>query len=231
MVGKSKGSKAAHVKIQKQRGAIPTGTYPTFAGGANCPKIDSETWAIDYTHKRGKPALHKGIDIPRPNGTPILAVADGTVVGKFKNFNNRKGIEVMLRHTPAETGLPFFTYTQYTHLREMSPLVIGARVKKGAEIGKTSNTGKMGRRVRRDALHFAVVYSRSPNWTNNGRVVAAEESFWMDPVAYFKDEGPYDSQSIKRLDAARKAIDVPYVDASGQTVPATAKRVWPYACK
>jgi hypothetical protein len=43
------------------------------------------------------------------------------------------------------------------HLKEMSPLPIGAQIKMGDEIGKTGNTGKMGKRVRRDALHFAIL--------------------------------------------------------------------------
>ena len=98
------------------------------------------------------------------------------VIGKFKNGHNRKGIEVMLRHTPDQTGLPFWVYSQYTHLQEMSPLLIGARVKMGDEIVKTANTGKMGRRIRRDALHFAILYSESPPWSNDGVVVTPKES-------------------------------------------------------
>ncbi|HCL81859.1 MAG TPA: hypothetical protein DHW81_06450, partial [Nitrospiraceae bacterium] len=138
MVGKYKGGGGAeNVAIQKARGVIETYLTPNFIAGGDCPEIDSEKWAIDYTHKRASAALHKGIDIPQQAGTPIRAVADGVVVGKFENEYNRKGIEVMLRHTPEQTGLPFWTYSQYTHLYEMSPLPIGAKVKMGDEIGNT----------------------------------------------------------------------------------------------
>jgi len=160
MVGKnSGGDKDRAVEIQKARGVTETGLTPDFIDGGDCPEIDSETWAIDYSHKRAWAALHKGIDIPQPEGTPIRAVADGTVVGKFENRRNRKGIEIMLRDTPEQTGLPFWTYSQYTHMLAMSPLSIGEKVRMGDEVGQTSNTGKMGRRVRRDALHFAILYA------------------------------------------------------------------------
>ncbi len=231
MVGKYRGGGGMeNVKIQRQRGVIETGLYPLFAGQARCPEIDSEQWAIDYSHKRGKAALHKGIDIPQPRGTPVRAVADGVVIGRFRNSGNRKGIEVMLRHTPAQTGLPFWTYSQYTHLAAMSPLPIGHAVRKGEEIGKTSNTGKMGRRIRRDALHFAVMYSELPQWSNDGGVVIPKKSYFMDPVAFYRLQGPYDSQSLRKLPDERKATAVPYMQANGAFVPPHTNRIWPYVC-
>jgi len=231
MVGKNRrGDKARAVAIQKQRGGVETGLEPDFLDGGGCPEIDSERWAIDYSHKRPWPAIHKGIDIPQPRGTPIRAVADGIVVGKFRNDGNRKGIEVVLRHTPEQTGLPFWTYSQYTHLAEMSPLPIGTAVKMGQEIGKTSNTGKMGRRVRRDALHFAILYSDRPEWTNDGRFVAPKDGYWMDPNAFYKAAPPYDSQTLANLPEAQKKIPVPYMKADGSFVPRDTKRIWPYPC-
>ena len=103
------------------------------------------------------------------------AVADGIVVGRFLNEGNKKGIEVMLRHAPEQTGIGFWTYSQYTHLQEVSPLPIGKAVTMGDPIGKTSNTGKMGKRVRRDALHFAILYSAHPQWSNDGTVVTPKD--------------------------------------------------------
>ncbi len=232
MIGKNRrGNKAAAVDVQKARGVTETGLKPVFADGARCPEIDSEKWAIDYSHKRKGPALHKGIDIPQPRGTQIRAVAAGTVVGKFRNKRNRKGIEVMLRHTPEQTGLPYWTYSQYTHLQEMSPLPIGATVALGQEIGQTANTGKMGRRVRRDALHFAILYSERPEWSNDGRFVAPIDSYWMDPNAFYRLDGPYDSRSLAALPANRKQIPVPVMRADGSFMPKTTKRVWPYVCE
>jgi murein DD-endopeptidase MepM/ murein hydrolase activator NlpD len=231
MVGKYKGGGGReYVTIQKNRGVIRTHLVPDFIDGGQCPEIDSEKWAIDYSHKRRRQALHKGIDIPQPKGTPVRAVADGMVVGKFENKRNRKGIEVMLRHTPEQTDLPFWTYSQYTHLQEMSPIPFGAHVRMGEEIGKTANTGKMGRRIRRDALHFAILYSTSPEWSNDGVVVTPKDGYFMDPNAFYRIDPPYDSQSLVKLPKDQKQVPVPYMKGDGMLVPAGTKRIWPYVC-
>ena len=232
MVGKYKGGGGAeNVAVQESRGVIETYLRPDFIDGGNCPEIDSEKWAIDYSHKRPNPALHKGIDIPQPRGTPVRAIANGVVVGKFLNAFNRKGIEIMLRHTPEQTGLPFWTYSQYTHLREMPTLSIGANVKMGDEIGETANTGKMGRRVRRDALHFAVFYSKHPEWSNDGVVVTPKDGYFMDPNAFYRLNPPYDSLSLAKLPGNQKRVPTPYMKADGTLVPSDTKRIWPYVCK
>ncbi|MCP5352610.1 MAG: M23 family metallopeptidase [Chromatiales bacterium] len=231
MVGKSRlGSPEEQVEVQKARGVIITGAEPAFIGNGACPQIDSEKWAIDYSHKRSGAALHKGVDIPQPRGTPIRAVADGTVVGRFLNDFNRKGIEIVLRHTPQQTGLGFWTYSQYTHLQALSPLPIGAEVRMGDEIGKTANTGKMGKRERRDAVHFAILYSDSPDWSNDGQVVMPKDGYFMDPVAFYRLSGPYDSPSVKALAGSEKDVPVPYLRAEGGFVPADTRRIWPYPC-
>ncbi len=232
LVGKYKGGAGPkNVAIQKARGVIETGLEPRFIDGANCPTIDSEQWAIDYTSKRHSEALHRGVDIPQPFGTPILAVADGMVVGKFLNEGNRKGIEINLRHSPQQTGLPFWTYSQYTHLQELPNIPIGANVTLGEVIAKTSNTGLMGVRERRHAVHFAVLYSTSPNWSNDGVVVAPKDAYFMDPNAFYKNGSPYDSQSLAKLSADQKIVPVPYMKSNGSKVPPNTKRIWPYACQ
>lgn len=232
MVGKFMGDQTEAVAIQKSRGGIETGLEPDFIDGGTCPEIDSETWAIDYTNNRGRPgaAIHKGIDIPQPRGTPILAIADGVVVGKFRNERNRKGIEIMLRHRPEQTGLDYWTYSQYTHLEELPSLPIGAEVRMGDEIGKTHNTGKSVKGRRRDALHFAILYSDSPHWSNDGRFVLPKDSYWMDPNAFYRERPPYDSQSVAALPADQKAVPVAYMRRDGSIVPEGARRIWPYAC-
>ncbi len=277
------------VAIQKARGVIETGLEPLFAGGVRCRPIDSEQWAIDYTPKRGKPALHKGIDIPAPRGTPILAAAAGQVGGRFGNADNPKGIEMVLRHSPEDTGLQFWTYSQYTHLDEMPSLAIGARISMGDPLGATGNTGASGRGergergerarnaetetpgetrerdetanagplakrretrqqakrgrglkadtppggggTRRDALHFAVLYAERPEFANDGIAVAPLDGRFMDPVAFYRENGPYDSPTMTALPAAEKAVPVAYRLENGTVHPAAAKRIWPYACQ
>jgi len=230
MVGQ-RGPAEEAVTVQAERGIIETGLTPAFGEGALCRPVDSEAWAIDYSGKRPFPALHKGIDIPAPLETPILAAASGVVVGKFLNERSRKGIEIMLRHAPEDTGLRFWTYSQYTHLLEMSPLPIGARVAMGDEIGKTSNTGVMGRNIRRDALHFAILYSQSPDFANDGDFVTPRQGFFMDPHAFYRAEPPYDSPAMLALPEGEKAIPVGYMLDDGTVVPEGARRIWPYTCQ
>lgn len=81
---------------------------------------------------RHSAAMHAGVDIPGPLGTPIYAAADGIVgrsqwvngYGKFIEINHGKGIQ-----------------TRYGH---MSQLLVPAntRVKRGELIGRMGSTGR-----------------------------------------------------------------------------------------
>ena len=99
-------------KVQTERGIFETGLYPNFMQDADCPEIDSEKWAIDYTYKRGRSALHRGVDIPQPEGTPIRAVADGTIVGRFLNDGRKDGIwNVEIHGLAVQSRTCTITYT------------------------------------------------------------------------------------------------------------------------
>ena len=219
------------VKIQKKRGMIRIGMKPKFYENGKCKKCD-DCWAIDYTEKRGgTPALHKGRDIPMPFNTPVLAMADGIVVGMFKNEMSRKGVEVVLRHTPEQTNLPFFTYTQYTHFNKWPlDLEIGQNVKVGDILGPNGNSGKAGKRVRRPALHFAVFKSTSPSWSSFSRGFLVKDGYWMDPVTFFKKTGPYEHKKLKKLSKKEKKILIGYKTNEGKIIPNNTKKIWPFSC-
>lgn len=89
----------------------------------------------------------------------------------------------------------------------------------------------MGKRLRRDALHFAIFYSEFPEWSNDNVVVTPKDGYFMDPNAFYRLEPPYDSQSMKKLPKKEKKVPVPYRKADGTTVPADTKRIWPYICE
>ena len=76
-------------------------------------------------------ALHSGIDIANTIGTPIYAVADGTVIaaGPVAGF----GIWVKLRH-------PDGTVTLYGHLNSTT-VNVGERVMAGDQVATMGNTG------------------------------------------------------------------------------------------
>ena len=92
----------------------------------------TSTFGVRSDPFRGTSAMHSGVDIPGPVGTPIYAAADGVVgrsgwVGGYGNYieiNHGKGIE-----------------TRYGH---MSKLLVAAnsRVTRGQLIGRMGSTGR-----------------------------------------------------------------------------------------
>lgn len=86
---------------------------------------------------------HKGIDIPVPSGTPVLAMANGVVVKVLHSCANTNsdscngdaGNWVVLKH-------PDGKYTKYMHLLDTPKVEKGQNVKKGEQIGFVGNSGR-----------------------------------------------------------------------------------------
>lgn len=221
-------------EIATQLGLFETGMGPVFPRGAICRGID-EIFAMDYTKMTGI-GMHGGIDIPTDFGTPILAVAAGTVVGKFDPERNARGRTIVLRHRPEDTGSPFWVFTEYAHMDAMPRQDIGQRVRMGEILGPTGNSGMSKRNVRgtsmrRPAIHFAVYYSDSPRFTEIEGYIVPENGRWMDPNALYRRTPPYDSPSVKALPEIEKEIPVPVMYLDGSTEPANTRLIWPYACR
>lgn len=91
-----------------------------------------------FSRRRLHPILgtyrpHLGVDYGAPTGTPVVAVADGTVVSAGRR--GASGNMVRLRHTNG-----YETY--YLHLSAFSPgLRPGARLRQGQTIGRVGATG------------------------------------------------------------------------------------------
>jgi hypothetical protein len=225
--------KKCNIKDAVSRGLFETGLVPVFPGGASCRNID-EGYAIDYRYKRKRQMYHGGIDMPAPWGTPIIAAASGTVVGLFRGTRSYRGIEVVLRHCPEDTGLPYWIYTQYSHFSKMPKLKVGQRVRMGEVLGPTGNSGigrsgKQSKR-RRPAIHFGVFYSRSDKYAVIRDRVIPESAQWMDPLALFRNKPPLDSKRMKALPKTEKQVPISVVYKSGEVSPPDAKVVWPYRC-
>ena len=76
---------------------------------------------------------HLGIDYAAPAGTPVQAVADGTV--KFAGWKGGFGNFVEIRHANDYT-------TMYGHLKSFGKGVkVGAKIKQGATVGYIGSTG------------------------------------------------------------------------------------------
>jgi len=171
--------------------------------------------------------------MPAPFGTPMIAAAAGTVVAKSAEQRSYRGIEIILRHSPEDTGLPVWTYTQYAHFDEMPSLAVGDRVRMGQALGPTGNSGfqRGGKRARRPAIHFAVWFSRSPDWAMVRNVVVPVNGLWMDPVAFYRKAPHFDSAAMKALPGGEKEVPISVMFEDGTTSPAGTKLVWPYTCK
>ena len=86
---------------------------------------------------------HKGIDIPAPKGTPILASKSGTVI--YRGFQKRGyGNVIILQH---EDG----SHTVYAHAQK-TIVKKGKSVEKGQVIGFVGRTGK----TTGSHLHFEI---------------------------------------------------------------------------
>lgn len=85
--------------------------------------------------------LHNGVDFGVPEGTPIIAPADGKV--EVVNNSTTGGKQIVIRHN--------WFYTGYAHLSQQL-VSVGQQVKQGDIIGYTGSTGQ----VTGPHLHFTV---------------------------------------------------------------------------
>ena len=107
------------LKITRKGHVFPVYGQAFFSDSFGAPRADT--------------GWHHGIDIFAPMGTPILAVADGTVFSV--GWNTLGGNRLWLRDKDGNT---FY----YAHLSAYSPLAVnGLRVKAGAVLGFVGNTG------------------------------------------------------------------------------------------
>lgn len=102
-----------------------------------------------YTQSRaGGARVHNAIDIMAPEGTPVIAAAEGTVE-KLYFSRGGGGITVYVR-SPDRQWVYY-----YAHLQEYAPgLQEGQRVARGARLGSVGSTGNAN--PAGPHLHFAV---------------------------------------------------------------------------
>lgn len=116
--------------------------FPSMAPVKEVEISSNFGWRIDpFT---GKNALHEGLDFMAPEGTPILASADGIVVyaGEHPDYGNMVEID---------HGNDI--HTRYGHASKLL-VKVGQVVRRGQEIAEVGSTG----RSTGNHLHFEVRY-------------------------------------------------------------------------
>ena len=115
-------------------------------------------------------AGHNGVDFGIPNGTPILAAADGTV-DKVGVEDNGYGNYVKMSHMDGTTKF----YTYYAHLQSTS-VTAGQKISAGTVIGLSNNTGASTG----PHLHFGIkIDGQNPAYKG-----------YLDPMPYITGTAP-----------------------------------------
>jgi len=147
-------------------------TRPIAADQANWPIPDYRYGGIFFAPN----IVHTGIDIPTPEGTPIMAAGAGTVVwagwGLFteapKNETDPYGLAVAIRHDFGYKDQQL--YTIYAHMSEVKAL-LGQHVETGDLIGLVGETGA----TTGPHVHFEV------RFPNNAFANTYNPELWLAP--------------------------------------------------
>jgi murein DD-endopeptidase MepM/ murein hydrolase activator NlpD len=139
----------------QQASATTTAAYvkPVDAGIGTPYHQNGSMWSSGY---------HTGTDFVVPTGTPIKAIAAGTVVSA--GDGGAYGNQVVIRHADGH-------YSQYAHLSQLG-VTAGQAVSAGTQIGLSGATGN----VTGPHLHFEI--RTTPDYGSD-----------LDPVAYLTQHG------------------------------------------
>jgi murein DD-endopeptidase MepM/ murein hydrolase activator NlpD len=133
---------AAPVEISQQVVVGPSGLAIPVVGVKPDQLVDT------FDQARGSGRRHDAIDIMAPEGTPVIAAADGTIEKLFFSHGGG-GITIYERSTNPKWQF------YYAHLSAYAPgLAEGQQVKRGQVIGRVGHTGDAS--ASGPHLHFAI---------------------------------------------------------------------------
>jgi len=106
-----------------------------------------------FADARSEGRIHDAIDIPAPDGTPVLAATDGEIV---KLFQSERG-GTTIYQLSSDRKLVFY----YAHLQRYADgLAVGKFVKQGEVVAYVGDTGNAG--MGNFHLHFSIVIVADP---------------------------------------------------------------------
>lgn len=214
----------------------PSRLEPAFPAQLRCPEIASAFGSRTRYDASLRPQWsygghHGGIDITLAVGTPLLALAAGTVVAKGEG-GMMEGIYLWLRHAPEDTGLDYWVYSKCQHLDSLPEVELGAKVAVGqviARSGKTGTAGPIYGAAGYPHLHLGTVKGTSGNETVGGRGQAQGVSL-LDPLAIYHEAGAKLRESAAPT-AQAGPVSIPYASIDGRLTPPDTRVVWPVACR
>lgn len=224
------------VEAMQARGLVPTGLKPVYPERATCTRIASYFGArTRHDGSRRVPfanfGYHGGIDLSLSSGTPVMAIASGTVIHK-RQGGLLIGVEVFLRHAPQDTGLKVWTFSKYKHFLRMPKLAVGQRLAMGETVGLSGRTGTVGGHFGQRGyphLHLSTYMSASGVYSAKNGQVMIDGARHVDPLAfYFRRE--LDSHRVRALPKDQRKVVIPYKTADGAVVPEQSPTIWPVAC-
>ena len=202
-----------------------SGLKPVFPEKARCIEIASPY--ASPTRYDGSPrpsrapggGLHGGIDLTLPQGTPLLALADGTVVNKGRG-GMMLGTYLWLKHSPQDTVLPYWVYSKYQHLKSLPDLPVGEKVVMGQVIAHSGMTGTQGGHYGTSGYpHLHLTTRKSPDGEFKG-------SLLVDPLVVYYDA----AKKTENASSGEKSVEIPYMTPDGKFYPEGTRVVWPVAC-
>lgn len=222
--------------------ALPAaGLSMTFHDNANCPPISSPYGSptrYDGSMRQvggGPDATHGGIDLTLREGTPLLAIAPGTVFAMGEG-GRMEGNYIWLLHRPAESGLPYTFLVKYQHLQSVPRSRRGDPVARGQEIARSGLSGTTGGHYGSTGyahLHLTIRWvpdDKAALVEQTGEAFAiARDSIQIDPLTLYVPD-LRSPPEVLELPVERRKIVVGHVDSRGLVRPATARLIWPVAC-
>jgi alkylated DNA nucleotide flippase Atl1 len=221
-----------------------TGLTPVFPEGFRCASISSPFASrFDGAGNRRTPTIHGGkhggVDIGFQVGHPEVSMANGEIIAKGPAEGDgaqMEGIFLWMRHSPQDTGLPFWVFNKYQHLKELPSLEVGARIKAGDVVAIGGDTGTYSRKfgVSLPHLHVSTFIAEHGDFRvlgRDGNLVKVEESLHVDMMALFVKgitlETAKENPSYTNIE---KTLQVAVVDSLGGRSDPNAKIVWPVVC-
>lgn len=222
-----------------------TGLKPSFPPGYHCPTITSPFAArYDGAGNMRDSAIHGGkhggVDVGLKVGHPLLAIMAGEVISKGPSEGTgaqMEGIYLWLRHSPVESGLPFWTFTKYQHLNKLPELGVGEHVRAGQIIAEGGDTGTYSKKfgISLPHLHMSTYINNDGRYKlfgKNNNLVGSPGALHVDMMILFipgitmemAHENPTHS-------GTEKDIPVAVSDTTGSLSDTSAKIVWPVACR